>query len=253
VRQAGVVLVQPIYDRGAVATKKQLREQTNLAQTQFGQSRQDLALRVAEAYFGVVLGEETLRVVQAEKAALQQQRDRAKARFDIGQGKITDLHEAQARLDGVGSREVTAQSALEQRRTRFQEIVGTSPDQLSGLAARFAPGRPSRTILRRGRPRGKNRASSSRPGSRNSTLQAPRSTSTVSPVAQPSRSWRDTTRKGKPAIWRPGWLPIRAPRPWGWVNIPLYAGGAWTRASGSPLRRRARPSRSLLRPVAMCA
>jgi outer membrane protein len=37
------------------------------------------------------------------------------------------------------------------------------------------------------------------------------------------------------------------------VNIPLYAGGAWTRASGSPLRRRARPSRSLLRPVAMCA
>ncbi|MCM3607902.1 TolC family outer membrane protein [Cupriavidus pauculus] len=142
VRQAGVVLVQPIYDRGAVAAKKQLREQTSLAQTQFGQSRQDLALRVAEAYFGVVLGEETLRVVQAEKAALRQQRDRAKARFDIGQGKITDLQEAQARLDGVESREVTAQSVLEQRRSRFQEIVGTSPDQLSGLAARFAPRPP---------------------------------------------------------------------------------------------------------------
>ncbi|WP_254615501.1 TolC family outer membrane protein [Cupriavidus basilensis] len=141
-RQAGVMLIQPLYDRTAVATRKQLHEQSNLAQTQFDQSRQDLALRVAEAYFGVVLGEETLRVVQAEKAALRQQRDRAKARFDIGQGKITDLHEAQARLDGVESREVTAQSALEQRRTRFLETVGMPPDRLSGLAPNFAPQPP---------------------------------------------------------------------------------------------------------------
>ncbi|WP_042880948.1 TolC family protein, partial [Cupriavidus necator] len=180
-RQAGVVLVQPLYDRTAVATRKQFREQSNLAQTQFDQSRQDLALRVAEAYFGVVLGEETLRVVQAEKAALRQQRDRAKARFDIGQGKITDLHEAQARLDGVESREVTAQSALEQRRTRFQETVGMPPDQLSGLA-NSRRGRRNRTISRRGRQRVKNRATSSRPGSRSSTLPARRSTSTASAV-----------------------------------------------------------------------
>ncbi|MGT2493849.1 TolC family protein [Cupriavidus basilensis] len=45
-RQAGVMLIQPLYDRTAVATRKQLREQSNLAQTQFDQSRQNLALRV---------------------------------------------------------------------------------------------------------------------------------------------------------------------------------------------------------------
>ena len=48
-RQAGVMLIQPLYDRTAVATRKQLHEQSNLAQTQFDQSRQDLALRVSEA------------------------------------------------------------------------------------------------------------------------------------------------------------------------------------------------------------
>jgi outer membrane protein len=141
-RQAAVQVVQPIYDKAASATKQQLHEQSTLAQTEFRQSRQDLALRVAEAYFSVVVAEESLRVVQAEKSALRQQRDRAKARFDIGQGKVTDLHEAQARLDAVETREVLAQSTLELRRTQFRETVGAPAAQLAGLASSFLPRQP---------------------------------------------------------------------------------------------------------------
>jgi outer membrane protein len=141
-RQAAVELVQPLYDKTATTTRQQLHEQSALAQTQFKQSRQDLALRVADAYFGVVVAEETLRVAQAEKAAIRQQRDRAKARFEIGQSKITDLHEAQARLDGVETREVSAHSALELRRAQFLETVGMPPVQLSGLAPSFVPLQP---------------------------------------------------------------------------------------------------------------
>lgn len=141
-RQASVQLVQPVYDKTASATRQQLREQSTLAQMQFRQSRQDLTLQVADAYFGVLLSEETLRVVQTEKAAIQQQRDRAKARFDIGQGKITDVQEAQARLDGVLTREVSAESALELRRAQFQEITGAPAAQLAGLAPAFAPRQP---------------------------------------------------------------------------------------------------------------
>lgn len=141
-RQASVQLVQPVYDKTASATRRQLHEQTRLAQTQFQLSRQDLALGVAEAYFSVIVAEENLRVVQAEKAAVGQQRDRAKARFEIGQGKITDLHEAQARLDAVETREVLAQSTLQLRRTQFQETVGAPPAQLAGLAPSFVPRQP---------------------------------------------------------------------------------------------------------------
>lgn len=141
-RQASVQLVQPLYDQNASAAKQQLQEQSALAQTQFDQSRQDLVLRVADTYFGVIVAEETLRVVQAEKSALLHQRDRAKARFEIGQGKITDLHEAQARLDGVETREVSARSALELRRAQYRETVGSAPVQLTGMAPSFAPRPP---------------------------------------------------------------------------------------------------------------
>jgi len=142
VRQAGVQLTQPIYDVTARAEKQQLHQQTALAETQFDQSRQEVAQRVAEAYFGVLLGEEALRVVQAEKAAIGQQRDRAQARFDVGRGKVTDLQEAQARYDQVLTREISARSTLDLRRAQFQETTGLPAEGLAQLAPGLVPTAP---------------------------------------------------------------------------------------------------------------
>jgi len=153
-RQAALQLVQPLYDRSASAAKRQLHEQSTLAGTQFEQSRQDLALRVAEAYFGVVVAEDALRVVQAERAAVLQQRDRAKARFEIGHGKVTDVQEAQARLDGVEAREVSARSTLELRQAQFRETTGAAPAQLAALTPSFAPRPPEPNDLRAWQARG---------------------------------------------------------------------------------------------------
>jgi outer membrane protein len=147
-RQATVQLVQPLYDMTAKATRQQLRDQSTLAQTQFDQSRQNLVLRVAEAYFGVVVAQETLAVAQSEKSAIQHQRDRAQARFEVGQGKITDLHEAQARLDAVQTQEVSALSMLELRRAQFLETIGTEPVQLAKLAPTFQLRLPEPADLR---------------------------------------------------------------------------------------------------------
>jgi outer membrane protein len=145
--QASVQLVQPLYDRGAAASRQQLREQSVLSQTQFTASRQDLALRVAEAYFGVLVAEETLRVVRAELEAVMHQRDRAQARFEVGQDRITDLQEAQARLDAVSTREVSAASLLELRYAQFRETTGAEPSQLLPLAPTFVPRMPEPIAL----------------------------------------------------------------------------------------------------------
>jgi outer membrane protein len=153
-RQASVQLVQPLYDRAASAGRKQMHEQTTLAQTQFTASRQGLALRVAEVYFGVLVAEETLRVVQAELNAVQHQRDRAQARFDVGQGRITDVEEAQARLDAVSTREVSAQSMLELRRAQFSETTGAAPQSLTPMASRFLPRAPEPAALSEWQARG---------------------------------------------------------------------------------------------------
>jgi outer membrane protein len=155
-RQASVQMVQPLYDRAASAGRKQLREQSTLAQTEFTASRQSLALRVAEVYFGVLVAEETLRVVQAELNAVRHQRDRAKARFEVGQGRITDVEEAQARLDAVSTREVSAQSMLELRRAQFSETTGAAPQSLTPIASSFQPRAPEPAALSEWQARGEN-------------------------------------------------------------------------------------------------
>ncbi|WP_229496178.1 TolC family outer membrane protein [Massilia polaris] len=157
-REATVQMVQPLYDRGATAGRRQLREQTTLAQTEFAAARQQLALRVAEAYFGVLVAEETLRVVQAELAAVGSQHERAKARFSVGQDRITDVQEAQARLDGVRTREVSAQSMLELRRAQFRETTGAAPDGLAPLSPSFAPQLPQPAALADWQARGESRS-----------------------------------------------------------------------------------------------
>jgi outer membrane protein len=126
----------------SVVEKQQLQRQTEIAEVQFRQAQQSLIQRVADAYLGVLLAQESLDVTRAEKAAVQMQRDRAQARFDVGRGKITDLHEAQARLDGVLAKEVSAASQLEQARARYQELTATPADGLAPLQSKFAAAAP---------------------------------------------------------------------------------------------------------------
>lgn len=142
VRELGVHLSQPLYDAKAAAEKRQLQQQSSLADVQHRQASQDLLQRVAEAYFGLLLAGEQLRVVQAEKAAVALQRDRAQARFDVGRGRITDLQEAKARYDAVVTREIAAEASLAQRRAQFSELTGLPATRLAGLRDNFAPVAP---------------------------------------------------------------------------------------------------------------
>jgi outer membrane protein len=139
--QVALQLSQPLYDQGARADKKQLHQQTALAEIEYRHARQDLMQRVAEAYFGVLLAQESLRVTQSEKAAVALQRDRAQARFDVGRGKITDLQEAQARYDQVLAKEVSAQSTLASAQAQYQELTAVPASGLAPLRT-FAPTPP---------------------------------------------------------------------------------------------------------------
>ena len=140
--EVALQLSQPLYNRKAVADKKQLHQQTALAEIQYHDAQQDLLKRVAEAYFELLLAQENLRVAQAEKAAVGQQRERAQARFDVGRGKVTEVQEAQARYDSVLTREVSAQSTLALRQAQYQELTGVAGEGLAELAAGFTPSPP---------------------------------------------------------------------------------------------------------------
>lgn len=142
VRQAALRLTQPLYDARAAADRKQLHQRTALAELGYRNARQDLMQRVSEAYFGVLLAQEQLRVVHAEKAAVGMQRERAQARFEVGRARITDVQETQARYDAVLTREISALSTLALREAQLAELTGMPAARLAALRAGFRPEAP---------------------------------------------------------------------------------------------------------------
>jgi outer membrane protein len=142
VYQLSVRVAQPLYNAKLAAERKQLEEFTELSEVSHRHAQQDLIERVGEAYFGVLLAEESLRVVRAEKAAVGLQRDRSQARFDVGRGKITEVQEAQARYDGVLANEVSALSNLDARQAQYRELTGVPAVGLAELRAGFSPAPP---------------------------------------------------------------------------------------------------------------
>lgn len=139
VRQAALQLKQPLWDAKSAAEKAQAHEQTGIAEVQFRQAQQELLQKVGETYFDLLLAQESLQVTQAEKAAVQKQRDRAQARFEVGRGKVTDLQESQARLDTVVAKEVSAAGRLAQAEAQYQELTGTPAQDLAPLQAQWVP------------------------------------------------------------------------------------------------------------------
>ena len=72
------------------------------SEAQFGQSTQDLIVRVAQAYFDVLAAQDNLEFTKANKIAIAEQLAQAKRNFEVGTATITDTNEAQARYDLAG-------------------------------------------------------------------------------------------------------------------------------------------------------
>lgn len=228
VRQAALQLKQPIYDAEAAADRKQLHQQTQLAEIRFGDARQDLMQRVSEAYFQVLLAQENLRVVQAEKAAVGMQRDRAQARFEVGRGRITEVQETQARYDNVLTREVAAASTLELRAAQYQELTGAPAEGLAELRPGFTPTPPQPDNLQAWQSKSRNR------NTRVQTKQSELAIATAE-IGKHKLSGRPTldlvasyTHKGANGSLSPTIAPdsSRSAVIGVQLNIPLYAGGA---------------------------
>ena len=126
-----VTLTQPLFRWQSWETYTQGTLQTAQAEANFGQARQDLILRVAQAYFDVLAANESLVAVKGNKEAIAQQLELAKKSFEVGTATITDTHEAQARYDLAVAQESTALSDLEVKKRTLQAILGKEPGPLA--------------------------------------------------------------------------------------------------------------------------
>lgn len=133
----GVNLVQPLYRQQNWLTFSESKLQAAQAELQLKIAEQDLIVRVAQAYFDVLIAQDSVALVGAQKNAISEQLEQAKRNFEVGSATITDTLEAQARYDLTGAQELAAQNDLEIKRSALQQLINATPGDLSPLGKEF--------------------------------------------------------------------------------------------------------------------
>jgi len=128
-----VSLSQPLFRWQNWETYRQAELAVVQSEAQYAAARQDLTLRLAQAYFDVLLAEETLASAQAQKKAIEEQLASAKRNFEVGTATITDTHEAQARFDLTTAQEIAAANDLQVKRESLRTIIGKDAGALKAL------------------------------------------------------------------------------------------------------------------------
>ncbi len=130
---AALQVVQPLYRKDRLIQLEQAEDQVAKAGIDYNAAEQDLILRAANAYFGVLSAKDTLTFAETEKKAIARQLDQAKQRFEVGLIAITGVHEAQARYDQSRADEILAQNNLDNAVEALLEITEQNALPLADL------------------------------------------------------------------------------------------------------------------------
>ncbi|MEK7232134.1 MAG: TolC family outer membrane protein, partial [Pseudomonadota bacterium] len=138
-----VTATQPLFRLQNWITYEQAKNQVSQAEAAFLQVAQDLIVRVAQAYFDVLLAGNNVALAAAQKTAFSEQLAQARRNFEVGTATITDANDAQARHDLAASQEIAAQNDLEIKKQALRQITGRIPPELAKLSSRFTPALPN--------------------------------------------------------------------------------------------------------------
>jgi outer membrane protein len=142
-----LTVTQPLYRRQNLVVYDQAMTQLEQADAQLAEAAQDLILRVAQAYFDVLLAQDSVAFAEAQKVAIGQQLEQAKRAFEVGTATITDTHEAQARFDLTTALEIAARNDLELRRRALEQLIGRSAPAVAPLGPAFTLRGPEPAIM----------------------------------------------------------------------------------------------------------
>lgn len=135
----GVDARQPIYRKQNLVQMDQAKTQVSQADKQLHLTQQNLILRVTLAYFDVLIAQDKMTLMVAQKNAILSQLEQAKANFEVGTATITDVNEAQARYDLVQAQEIATENELQVAKRSIQAITGAMPEKLASVRADIQP------------------------------------------------------------------------------------------------------------------
>jgi len=143
----GVNLNQPIFRQQIRAQLEQAKSQVAQADKQLVLAQQNLIIRSSKAYFDVLLAQDKVALIRAQKEAVDKQKQQAQANFEVGTATITDVNEAQARFDLIQAQEIAALSDLEVKKRGVQSIIGHMPAELKSVRTDLQPQMPEPMVM----------------------------------------------------------------------------------------------------------
>ncbi len=137
-----VTLSQPIFRPQNWIAIDEAHQQVLQFEANLAAAGQDLALRVSQAYFDVLLAQDNVALSVSQEAAISEQLAQAKRNFEVGTATIVDTLEAQARYDQATAKEISDRNDLEVKRRALQQLLGKLPDGLAPLKEPLALAEP---------------------------------------------------------------------------------------------------------------
>ncbi len=124
---------QVLYDFNKFSTYKKAIYTTDLSDLQITDARQQLMLKVGQAYFELLYAKDTLLVAKMTKNALKKQLDDAEVEYKIGKVTIADINDAKSGYDTAVADEIQAQNDVINKQVIFQNITGVNPELIQPI------------------------------------------------------------------------------------------------------------------------
>ncbi len=126
-------LTQPLIRPQNINAYRESESLVEQARAQYSQAEQDLILRVTQAYFDVLVAQESIEVADAQVHATGEQLALTQRGFGSGTNAITDVHEAKSRSDLARAHRIAAQNDLEAKHAELEKVVGQPSHTLAAL------------------------------------------------------------------------------------------------------------------------
>jgi outer membrane protein len=132
-RGLGLNLSQTLWSYQAFNQLKEANLQAAAAEAIFRGAEQNLLLRVAQAYFGILSASDQLAANRSEREAFGTLLSQATVRQQTGVGPRSDVAQAQAFYDATEQSVIDAGNALDDANLALTEIVGPRADRIAPL------------------------------------------------------------------------------------------------------------------------
>ena len=119
-----LILTQPLFNYASWVTYWQADFQLAQAQAQLEAAYQDLAVRVARAYFDVLYQEDVVEFTTVLLKSLESQEKQVSEKLEKGYSTIIDLNETRSRRDKSAADLMMTEQRLNDARESLREIIG---------------------------------------------------------------------------------------------------------------------------------